>query len=67
MSIVPPYCGHTAVDCACQQAVRSVPILPIHEHRFVFLRTYEDRGTYAIERGDVFFCEGCLEYRRVPT
>lgn len=42
-----------------------------HEHKFVFLR--EERKNIGYERNptwqysDIYFCEGCLEYRKVPT
>lgn len=65
---VPPYCGHTAVDCRCTQ-----PPPPPHEHRFTFLRQKEEKLYYGtgrireIKRIDIFFCEGCLEYKRVQA
>lgn len=48
---------------------RTIP----HEHRFTFLRQEDETLYYGTGRiretvqWDVFFCEGCLEYKRVEA
>lgn len=44
-----------------------------HEHRYVFLRSEDERLYYGtgrtreVKHWDVFFCESCLKYERVQS